>query len=76
MLWLWCRLAAAALIHALAWELAYAAGDVLKSKKKREKKKKNLEGKLYVELELSQNQQPLVSLLSLSHLHKVIWGQI
>ena len=26
LLWLWCRLAAAALIRPLAWELAYAVG--------------------------------------------------
>ena len=33
MLWLWCRLAAAALIGPLAWELPYAAGLALKKKK-------------------------------------------
>ena len=32
-LWLWCRLAAAALIHPLAWELPYATGAALKEKK-------------------------------------------
>ena len=30
LLWLWCRLAAAALIQPLAWELPYAAGVALK----------------------------------------------
>ena len=30
MLWLWCSLAAAALIQPLAWELPYAAGATLK----------------------------------------------
>ena len=35
MLWLWCRPAAVALIQLLAWELPYAAGVALKSKKKR-----------------------------------------
>ena len=34
---LWCRLAAAALIGPLAWELPYAAGAALKGQKKREK---------------------------------------
>ena len=37
LLWLWCRLAAAALIGPLAWELPYAAGAALKGQKKREK---------------------------------------
>ena len=32
LLWLWCRLAAAALIQTLAWELLCAAGATLKSK--------------------------------------------
>ena len=34
LLWLWCRLAAAALIQPLVWELPYAAGVALKRKKK------------------------------------------
>ena len=33
LLWLWCTLAAAALIRPLAWELPYAVGEALKSKK-------------------------------------------
>ena len=32
--WLWCTLAAAALIRPLAWEPPYAAGTALKSQKK------------------------------------------
>ena len=32
---LWCRLAAVALIRSLAWELPYAAGVAIKSKKKK-----------------------------------------
>ena len=32
LLWLWCRLAAAALIRHLAWELPYALGVALKNK--------------------------------------------
>ena len=35
LLWLWCRLAAIALIGPLAWELPYAAGVALKSRKKK-----------------------------------------
>ena len=35
LLWLWCRPAAVAPIRSLAWELPYAAGAALKSKKKR-----------------------------------------
>ena len=40
LLWLWCRLAAVALICTLAWEPPYAAGVALK---KRPKKKKSFE---------------------------------
>ena len=39
LLWLWCRLAAAARIHPLAWEPPYAAGVPLKKKKERKKEK-------------------------------------
>ena len=35
MLWPWHRLAAAALIHFLAWELPYAKGVAIKKKKKK-----------------------------------------
>ena len=37
LLWLWCRLAAVALIGPLAWELPYAASAALKSKNKQTK---------------------------------------
>ena len=37
-LWLWHRMAAAALILPLAWELPYATGGVLKGKKQKGKK--------------------------------------
>ena len=37
---LWRRLAAAALIRPLVWELCYAAGRALKKKKKEEEEKK------------------------------------
>ena len=40
LLWLWCRLAAAA-DSPLAWELPYARGAALKRQKEKEKKKKN-----------------------------------
>ena len=33
LLWLWCRLAAAAPVQPLAWELPYATGAALKSRK-------------------------------------------
>ena len=36
LLWLWCRLEAAALIPSLAWELPYAKGVALKRKKKKD----------------------------------------
>ena len=41
---LWCRLAAAAPIQPLAWELPYTAGTALKSKKikKEKEKRKNI----------------------------------
>ena len=35
LLWLWCRLAAEALIGPLAWEPPYAAGAALKRKKQK-----------------------------------------
>ena len=37
LLWLWCKLAAVALIQPLAWELAYAVSGAPKSKKKKQK---------------------------------------
>ena len=37
LLWLWCRLAAVALIGLLAWKLPYAPSVALKKKKKTEK---------------------------------------
>ena len=39
LLWLWCRLAAVALIRPLAWEPPYALGVALKSKKQKTKNK-------------------------------------
>ena len=42
LLWLWCRLAATALIRPLAWEPPYASGAALKkTKKQKTNKKKN-----------------------------------
>ena len=38
LMWLWCRLAAAALIRPLACELLYAVSAALKSKRKEKKK--------------------------------------
>ena len=37
LLWLWCRLAAVAPIYPLAWEIPYAAGAALESKRKKRK---------------------------------------
>ena len=45
MLWLWCRLAAAAPIRPLAWEPPYAAGAALENTKIQKKKKKEEEKK-------------------------------
>ena len=41
LLWLWCRLAATALIRSLAWEPPYAMGAALKSKTKQQEQQKN-----------------------------------
>ena len=41
LLWLWCRLAATALIGPLAWEPPYALSVALKRQKDQKKKKKN-----------------------------------
>ena len=44
LLWLWCRLAAAAPIPPLAWKPTYAAGEAIKKKKlKKKKERKKLE---------------------------------
>ena len=40
LLWLWLRLASAAPISPLAWELPYVTGVALKSKKKKKKKER------------------------------------
>ena len=40
LLWLWCRLAATALIRLLAWEPPYATGTVLEKAKRQQQKKK------------------------------------
>ena len=39
LLWLWCRLAATALIRPLAWEPSYATGVSLKNRQSNNKKK-------------------------------------
>ena len=49
LLWLWCRVEAAAPIQPLAWELPYATNIAIKSKKK--KKKNDPEDKLEKEEE-------------------------
>ena len=40
LLWLWYRLAAAALIEPLAWKLLYVAGAAIERNKKKKKKEK------------------------------------
>ena len=45
LLWLWCRSPAAALIQPLAWELPYATGAAIKSKKKQKQKQKQKQNK-------------------------------
>ena len=53
LLWLWCKLAATAPIHPLAWEPPYAVGAALKGQKtkKKEKKRKENEAESFVEPE-------------------------
>ena len=46
LLWLWCRLAATALIRPLAWEPPHATGGALE-KTKKEKKKKSKKRLMY-----------------------------
>ena len=41
LLWLWCKLAATALIRPLAWEPPYATDVALKRQKTKKKKKEN-----------------------------------
>ena len=50
LLWLWHRLAAAALIQPLAWEPPYTVGVALKKKKKAKKKKKSKKKKILNEI--------------------------
>ena len=47
LLWLWCRLAATALIRPLAWEPPYATGVALEKAKRPKKKKKEKKKKKY-----------------------------
>ena len=54
---LWWRLAAAALIGPLAWELPYAVGAALK-RKKREKREESWELRKYVEIKRHVLEQP------------------
>ena len=45
LLWLWCRLAATALIGPLAWEPPHATRAALETAKRQKKKKKSIKGK-------------------------------
>ena len=60
MLWLWCRLAAAALIQPLTWERPCAASGVLKSKTKQNKTKK-------IKSDYQLNPQPANTISSEAH---------
>ena len=44
-LWLWCRLAVAAPIRPLAWELPYAIGAGLKRQKRKKEKERRKKGR-------------------------------
>ena len=44
LLWMWCKLAAAAPIQPLAWEPPYAVGLALKMTKRKKKKRKKVVG--------------------------------
>jgi len=44
LLWLWCRLGAAALIQSLAWELPYATDAALKSQKEEKERRRRRRG--------------------------------
>ena len=66
LLWLWYRPAAASLIRSLAWELPYAVGAALKSKKKKKKVK------MGVPLWLSR--LSILSLLWWGHCCGAIWS--
>ena len=57
LLWLWCRLAAVALIQSLAWELPYAMGVALKSKKQTNKQTKRRSHRGTAETNLTRNQE-------------------
>ena len=48
LLWLWCSLAATALIQPLAWKLPYAAGATLKQNKTKQNKETKKKKKKYV----------------------------
>ena len=64
LLWLWCRLAAVALIGPLTWDPPYAAGVALKSKNKQTKKNNHYLGGLY--LKASFNLKFILSIPELS----------
>ena len=55
LLWLWCRLAVVALIRPVAWELSYAVGVALKSRRKESKGKGKLRKCLTSDGELGNN---------------------
>ena len=50
LLWLWCRLAATALIRSLAWEPPYAAGAALEKAKRQKQQQQKLQNMYVVSL--------------------------
>ena len=48
LLWLWCRLAAIALIRPLAWEPPHVVAEALKRTKRQKKRKKKRKKTLYI----------------------------
>ena len=57
LLWLWRRLAAAALIQLLVWELPYAAGVALKRHKRKKERGRKEENKLHGPFNTAEDEQ-------------------
>ena len=66
LLWLWFRLAAAALIQPLAWEPPYALDEALKSKQASKQANKNTTKKQHVKKKFGHLSPPFSSLIFLN----------
>ena len=64
LLWLWLRLASAAPISPLAWELPYVTGVALKSKKKKKRKKERKERRNLISIVVIQQFIVLIILIN------------